>query len=246
MKYCPSGKSMGVMPSFSPHRINIGHVTFPINSSGLGPGGPVRMRTNARNAPSLFAASVMELTSASSTRAGSLYTPCSALFTFSSVLTLSNKGFATGSIFNTKSITASTTANTGTTALYCHPNPSKSPGMRLTLLFIPPAQLSKITPLTHAGFLDATCKAARLPMLFPQSTAGCPTTLSTKSITWSLQNSMQYSVSGWSDAPNPTRSSAYTLLVFESSATVSRYWKLLTPKPWMSTTGLPPSAPLVL
>ena len=41
---------------------------------------------------------------------------------------------------------ARTRPKTGTTALYCHPNPSKSPGMRFTLLFMPPAQFRRTTP----------------------------------------------------------------------------------------------------
>jgi hypothetical protein len=56
---------------------------------------------------------------------------------------LSKRGFATGSIFSTKSMMARTTLKTGTTALYCHPNPSKSPGMRFTLLFIPPGAVQE-------------------------------------------------------------------------------------------------------
>mmetsp|Transcript_9369 Transcript_9369/g.34084 ORF Transcript_9369/g.34084 Transcript_9369/m.34084 type:complete len:257 (-) Transcript_9369:374-1144(-) len=222
-KYCPNGKSNGVIPSSSPHRMSIGHLTSSISSSGLGPGGPVRILTNARNAPGRSAASHIDATSASSTLVGSLYTPRSAPRTFSSPRTPSNTGFATASNRSTKSMIARTTLKTGTTALYCHPNPSKSPGRRFTLLFIPPAQLRSTTPATRSGAFAATCNAASDPIEFPTTTAGAFTTSSMKCETWSLQNSISYGTSGWSDRPNPRRSSAYTLFVFASASIVSRY-----------------------
>ena len=67
------------MRSSLPQMMNIGHVTSFINSSGLGPGLPVKMFTKQASAPSFSAAWQMDFTRASSTRAGFLYTPASIL-----------------------------------------------------------------------------------------------------------------------------------------------------------------------
>ena len=56
--------------------------------------------------------------------------------------------------------------------MYCHPNPSKSPGRRFTLLFIPPAQLRSTTPATRSGAFAATCNAASDPIEFPDDDRG--------------------------------------------------------------------------
>ncbi len=53
--------------------------------------------------------------------------------------------------------------------------------------------------------------------LLPASTAGLPTTSFTKSATWSLHNNASYSMSAFSDHPNPRRSMAYTVWVLASS-----------------------------
>ena len=58
-KYLPTGPSSGVKGSWSPHKSKTGKDIFGINCTGLGPGGPVTMDTNASNAPGSFAGSLM-------------------------------------------------------------------------------------------------------------------------------------------------------------------------------------------
>mmetsp|Transcript_8858 Transcript_8858/g.25792 ORF Transcript_8858/g.25792 Transcript_8858/m.25792 type:complete len:210 (-) Transcript_8858:398-1027(-) len=195
------------MRSSLPQMMNIGHVTSFINSSGLGPGLPVKMFTKQASAPSFSAAWQMDFTRASSTRAGFLYTPASAFRTLSSERTLSKIFVAMGSIFKIVSIIARTTLKIGPTSLYCHANPSKSPGICFTLLFIPPAQLIKQMPFTNSGVSLATCTAAKEPIELPTSATGSLTTSETKLAIWSLQNSMEKStLLGFELKPKPIKS----------------------------------------
>ena len=56
-KYFPTGPSSGVNGSSSPHKIKTGTEIFGISCTGLGPGGPVTIETNASSAPSSLAGS---------------------------------------------------------------------------------------------------------------------------------------------------------------------------------------------
>lgn len=58
-KYLPTGPSIGVKGSLSPHKSKTGKEIFGINNTGLGPGGPVTMETNASKAPGALAGSLM-------------------------------------------------------------------------------------------------------------------------------------------------------------------------------------------
>lgn len=51
-KYFPTGPSIGVNGSSSPHKSKTGKLIFGINSTGFGPGGPVIIETKASRAPS--------------------------------------------------------------------------------------------------------------------------------------------------------------------------------------------------
>lgn len=51
-KYLPTGPSIGVNGSWSPHKSKTGKFILGINWTGLGPGGPVMIETKASRAPS--------------------------------------------------------------------------------------------------------------------------------------------------------------------------------------------------
>lgn len=58
-KYLPTGPSSGVKGSSSPHNSRTGVEILGINCTGLGPGGPVTIDTNASKAPSPSAGSLI-------------------------------------------------------------------------------------------------------------------------------------------------------------------------------------------
>lgn len=58
-KNLPTGPSMGVKGSWSPHKSKTGKEILGINCTGLGPGGPVTMDTNASKAPGSSAGPLM-------------------------------------------------------------------------------------------------------------------------------------------------------------------------------------------
>lgn len=58
-KYLPTGPSIGVKGSWSPHRMRTGNEMFGISCTGFGPGGPVTMETKASRAPSPSAGSLI-------------------------------------------------------------------------------------------------------------------------------------------------------------------------------------------
>lgn len=58
-KYLPTGPSIGVKGSWSPHKTRTGNEMLGINCTGFGPGGPVTMETKASRAPSSSAGSLI-------------------------------------------------------------------------------------------------------------------------------------------------------------------------------------------